>query len=721
MFSDIKAIGKRDLKSIFSTKATFVTILALCIIPCLYTLINVKAIWSPYSDKELQNIKIDVVNFDKVQFIADQKINVGDQVVSNLKENKEIGWRFVSKDQAHTDLRDGTCYAEIVIPQNFSKKMLSFTQGYPQKADLTYIKNTKTSPMTGIITDAATSELASEVKSNFMSQIVQKAFLKLNTFSNKLENKKLSIANIKQQLSFSSENMNLISKLLENSSLIANSSASILKDASVTNQTLNSIQLNQINGFASNLTNNAEGIQSDSNTLMNANTSLLFSINKDITQKSNDILRAYHSYNSSNIRSINYEINEQLDLEQQYINTLTASLGSLNSNNKTIISRINMQKAQLDNLIHQQEKIAKNITARTNSKNNELYRLIKQQINNNDRTNKKINDLINNANTNYGDSINASMKYQIKLIDKIKSQATSALKSLNSDQKSSNKNLQNGLLILSKAAGKLKHSLNFYGNSIKSIGNTIDFTNDSDINSLIKFLKINPIQMGSVVSNPLKLKVENLYHSPNFGSDFAPSYMVISIWVGCAMLISVLSVTVPDNWKKRDYSIKTEYFGKMIIFNILSLIQTLIIVNSTIFILHVRAQDLFILELFGVIVSLVFSTIVYSLASLFGNIGKALAVILAAFQIAASGTIYPIQLEPHLYRLIQPIFPFTYGVSSFRETISGISVGTLLLDFVVLIFFYVVFICVTPILKIHLKRHVSGLHDKFIKSGIGND
>lgn len=73
MFSDIKEIGKRDLKSIFSTKATFVTILALCIIPCLYTLINVKAIWSPYSDKELQNIKIDVVNFDKSQFIADQK------------------------------------------------------------------------------------------------------------------------------------------------------------------------------------------------------------------------------------------------------------------------------------------------------------------------------------------------------------------------------------------------------------------------------------------------------------------------------------------------------------------------------------------------------------------------------------------------------------------------------------------------------------------------
>lgn len=90
MFDIVKKIGQRDIKAIFHTKASFITILALCFIPCLYTLINVKAIWSPYSDTELRNIKIAVVNSDKGYKVLNQSINAGSQIVSQLRNNKDI-------------------------------------------------------------------------------------------------------------------------------------------------------------------------------------------------------------------------------------------------------------------------------------------------------------------------------------------------------------------------------------------------------------------------------------------------------------------------------------------------------------------------------------------------------------------------------------------------------------------------------------------------------
>ncbi|MSE22527.1 YhgE/Pip domain-containing protein, partial [Lactobacillus parabuchneri] len=120
----------------------------------------------------------------------------------------------------------------------------------------------------------------------------------------------------------------------------------------------------------------------------------------------------------------------------------------------------------------------------------------------------------------------------------------------------------------------------------------------------------------------------------------------LSIWVGCAMLVAVLHTSVPKYHKFANLKPREEYIGKMLLYNTLSMIQTMVIILSAVFILRIHVESLFLMVMIGVVSSLTFSVIVYTMASVFGNLGKALAIMMVAFQLAGSGAIYPVQLDP---------------------------------------------------------------------------
>lgn len=720
MFDVVKKIGKRDIKAIFHTKASFITIMALCFIPCLYTLINVKAIWSPYSDTELRNIKIAVVNSDKGYKVLNQSINAGNQIVSQLKNNKDIGWEFVTKDQAKVSIKKGKFYAEIDIPQNFSKSLLSFTKGKPKKGKLVYIKNTKTSPMTGIITDAAVSEVTNKVRIAFMKMLTQKLFSVLNLVGTKAQKNKLSIASIKQKLAILSENLDLITNGFKNLSANTEDTAAIMKNNKNNLQQLNDMQMEQLNNSVARL-NHASGslLQGlfDTRQTLDLNLESLQLMSVHINNKLDNALSIVNTGNAIRIKNVGNTVNQQLLEEEENINQLINYFSINNSYmfNANILRVLSEVKTEIE----QQKQFNNSLLGHLNSSNQEIFFLVSQELSNSENITKKISSFNSTTGNEIDAYANETLNYQNGLIADIHDRLVNSLENTNEAQQESNDNIIRELDTLSSGAQEAADGLQYYKKDIQEIGEKLDFTNNDNINEIISMLNSNPSQMGSVVSSPFKMKTENIFPTPNFGSDFAPSYMIISIWVGCAMLISVLKTTLPKNRKWQNYSIKVEYFGKMIIFNVLSAVQTFIIINTSVLILHVEVQELFLLELFSILVSLVFSTFVYTLASLFGNIGKAITVMLAAFQIAGSGAIYPIQLEPYIYRLFQPFFPFTYAVSGFREAISGITVGTLIFDCIMLSMFYLFSITIGIFLKPKIYQYTLRLQDDFVESGIG--
>jgi len=116
-----------------------------------------------------------------------------------------------------------------------------------------------------------------------------------------------------------------------------------------------------------------------------------------------------------------------------------------------------------------------------------------------------------------------------------------------------------------------------------------------------------------------------------------------------------------------------------IIFNIfnqvgseLAALQSLIVSFGDIWLLgaHVSARGWFVL--FGIGLSLLFMLLVYTLVSVFGNVGKAMAIVLLVLQLGGAGGTFPIQLAPAFFRAIHPFLPFTYGIGLMREAVGGI-------------------------------------------------
>lgn len=141
---------------------------------------------------------------------------------------------------------------------------------------------------------------------------------------------------------------------------------------------------------------------------------------------------------------------------------------------------------------------------------------------------------------------------------------------------------------------------------------------------------------------------------------------------------------------------------------------------STVLILHVHVVNLFLMTITGVLSSLTFSMIVFTMVAIFGNLGKALAVMMVALQLAGSGAMYPVQLNPLIFRILQPMFPFTYSVSGFREAIAGPNIETVVVDFFILTFMLIFSLLVGLFLKSPLKRMTQRLQNDFERTGIGN-
>jgi len=199
----------------------------------------------------------------------------------------------------------------------------------------------------------------------------------------------------------------------------------------------------------------------------------------------------------------------------------------------------------------------------------------------------------------------------------------------------------------------------------------------------------------------------------------APVYSVLAIWVGGVMLTSVLKTEAPKFEGSENLTIRHKYFGKMIIFITLAIIQGIIIALGNIFLLKVYSVNPFLMVIFSILSAITFSIIIFTNVSLLGSVGKAINIVFMIIQLAGCGGSYPIQLDPLIFRILQPLFPFTYSVGGFREAIAGPLSSSVVLDIVMLLLFCILYIILGFVFKPRLHSTVKRFEKKFHESGIG--
>ena len=209
---------------------------------------------------------------------------------------------------------------------------------------------------------------------------------------------------------------------------------------------------------------------------------------------------------------------------------------------------------------------------------------------------------------------------------------------------------------------------------LTSLESTIDdlegLTTDEYMDTLVNILGGDPAVYGQYFPEMVQTSVNAVYPIANYGSAMTPFYTVLAIWVGGVILSSLIKIHARTEGLI-DPKPAELYFGRYLFFFVLSQIQAAVIVTGDLYILKVQCLHPGMLYLTGALTAFTFSLLIYSLALSFGDVGKAIVVVIMVMQIAGSSGTFPIELLPAIYQKIYRFFPFPYAIDAMRECICG--------------------------------------------------
>lgn len=202
---------KLDWKRIFKSPVAAFLIVALMILPSLYAWFNIKALWDPYGNTG--ELPIAIYSDDAGAKLQDTKVEIGEQVLDTLHDNKQLGWRFVdSKKEVTEGVKSGKYYAGIYLPKDFSENLLSFVSGTIKKPKIEYYINEKINAIAPKITDKGASSLQEQITQNFIKTASSTVLKVMNEVGYDIDANLVSINKVKTLILETDENADTIEK-----------------------------------------------------------------------------------------------------------------------------------------------------------------------------------------------------------------------------------------------------------------------------------------------------------------------------------------------------------------------------------------------------------------------------------------------------------------------------------------------------------------------------
>ena len=703
---NIFKIFRDDLKDISTNMALIIVLIALAVLPSLYAWFNIEASWDPYGNTS--NISVAVVNNDKGATLFEKDLNVGDKLIDELKSNNSLGWKFVNEEEAKKGVETGKYYASIEITPNFSKNIISVLSKDIHKAEIKYTVNEKINAIAPKITDKGASTIQLQVDQTVVKTASEAVFTTLNDLGISLEENLPMLTKIENSLievqgkfgkidsildtaSDASSQISEISKLLQNDmpqiESTLKSSINLSKDVKEFLQATKS----SMNDIAPTIKNDIKIINDISSSVASGVGDLITAIEKGYENAPELVDGLYNKVD--HLLSISTKLSDFLT-KLDKIAPGTSLQGTIDSINE-INSKLNLAKTSLGKVkeqINNGEKPSLNNLNGIVTVLNDVNKITNNLFNNYDtKIVAPLNEIFNKGITVSNDVISLLEKAEDKL-PKINNILGTAI-NLSGDA-------DDAIDYIKKKVPEAESALN-------KLVSDLSIVNDSDeMGDLIKFLKNDIIKQSNFLKEPVELVTNSLYPMANYGAAMTPFYTVLCLWVGVLLLTSLLTTEVRGEYKS--YQV---YFGRGLTFLSIGLLQALIVSVGDIYLLGVTVKNPAIFILLSLFISLVFNFIVYSLVSVFGNIGKAMAVILLVIQVAGSGGTFPIQVTPKFFQNVNPFLPFTYGISALREAVAGIYEPNLTGDIVVLL----TFLALAIVLNVLLKGPINKMLHRFTK------
>lgn len=648
-----------------------VVAIAIVILPSLYAWLNIYSNWDPYGNTG--GISIAVASLDEDYTTPEgETVNKGRDVLEDLRESTSINWVVVdTQDEAVEGVRAGDYYAAVVIGEDFTYNMYNMLTQWTGKPTITYYENDKKNAVATKITDTAASNLKQSITENYLEVLIGNIFRDASDLSQALT----ADDPVGSAQGLLTQANTLLLSLNQTLQAYANAGAGGGMDSALSQEV------------------------SDLVSSMNSHTPSTGDLTATVSQISREIYAALQKADSALQQAyqaletaVNGGNNEAaLAAADRALSAAAQELGKAGQaasdwghrfDGQTGSAAQAAQKAaqELSERLFGLQAQLNSLPGLVESKDDALA-AVKSCVDAVDALTNRVGDLLTPSQSDLAQDIKDVAGQAEGMLDGLKGTAADVrtlLSQAQGLQGSLDSVLADGQAAISDASAKLTELIE-----------NLDLSGtQTQLSTLVDILGGDPAVYGQYFSELVQTSVEPVYPIANYGSAMAPFYSVLAIWVGGVILVALMKVHAkpdglldPKPWHL--------YFGRYLTFLLFNELQAAVIVTGDLFILGVQCENIGMFYLTGALTSFVFSLLIYSLAISFGDVGKAVVVVVMVLQIAGSSGTFPIELLPQVYRKIYHFFPFPYAIDAVRECLCGMYGNTWLVQIGYLMLFAV--------------------------------
>ena len=680
---NILHLFKRDVQNVSRSVIGLIVVMGLIIVPCLYAWFNIAGSWDPYGNTG--NLKIAVVNTDEgyESDLIPVEVNVGENVTATLRGNESFDWVVLNdREKAIEGVKSGAYYAAVVIPKTFSADMMTLFSTDVRHADIEFLREPEgqrhrpdrdregfRAPFRTRLTNLFTETITS-IGLKTVSSLLD--YMSTDQVSNFIANLSSTLGDSVEDLQDVQVNASSLAGILSSTSDSLTSASGMLQ------------QTGTVDESTKQLMEHAESGISDS---------------KEALKAANDAINAAIDGSAGSFDNVSAELAKAFDAANQHVNVTVTQLNEAASALESRAKEIDDTADQLRSFADQvsDEKLRDSLKSVATS----LGRIATEYRNNaNDlrATAKSLSDSmaevnstraevdqaiadakagISGAKSDYDSTFSVKAKELKKTIsgvldslDGISGDLDSAVAGLTDASGSLAKGLSKAAKLVNKASDQLGEA----SDKISAFKDELDGALMSgDLATIKTMIGNDPEGLAVSLSGPVALDRKPVYPIRNYGSAMAPFYTILSLWVGSIVLAAMMKVSVDDELINELIPVRLHeiYLGRYLFFGGLALLQATLVCAGDILFFGIQCDNPLQFVLAGWVASLVFSNIVYTLTVSFGDIGKALAVVLLVMQVGGSGGTFPIEMTGPVFQAIYPFLPFTHGINAMHAAMAG--------------------------------------------------
>ncbi|MCI2184745.1 YhgE/Pip domain-containing protein [Bifidobacterium tibiigranuli] len=744
--SNAFAIFRRDLMRLLRVPAAWVILFGLIFLPPLYAWFNIIGFWNPYGNTH--GIHVAVANEDQgANNDVMGRIELGDQIVSQLKTDNTLGWRFVSQPEAMRQVYSGDSYAAIIIPKDFSRQVSGITTGTATKPatatstgpesqsatgttsgtssrpTLEYYVNEKKNGIATKITDTGANTVDRQVNDAFVSAVskaitsatnnaagainaqtdstTNQTLRDLRTAKQDITDIRAVIAHLRATLAAAPQQTQSARAALQSADSAGKQAGSSLQNAS---KLIGETQ-NTVGGL---LASSSTSLDQGSALLAQASgqTNLtVSSLAAQLTQANGKVATALDTataLNTSNAQLIADLKQLQQDSGVQGTDGIIAKLQEQNTALSNSINGLSQLNTDTGNTVTDTANSSKALNSATQATLNDFGKahgsLVSGTLPN---LNNSLTSLASSANDlGAGLSTQGALIAQANVVLNQLDQAISTADSSLADTDAGLGGLSTRLDTLIVDLGTLDSS-NLLADVLGDAG-LGGANGTTGANALGPNGQLDAGAIASFMLSPTLLNTQIVYPVNSYGSGMAPLFTSLSLWVGAFMLVLLIKLEVDDEGLgARKPTLNQRYWGRWMLLALVAAMQGLVTAIGNL-IIGVQSVNDFAFVVTSLITSLVYVSIAYALSVSFMHIGKVLWIVLVMVQIPGSSGMYPIELLPGFFRAMSPFLPFTHAVNAQRETIGGFYDGHWAADIFRLLLFAVAAFLLGLVARPHL-------------------